>query len=146
MRIERCSQITDAVIQIPGRFDLKTRKHLDHPAISLACFRANLPVSAMLGKKLKECCIAEILFQIGALTQVLSVNFRNRQSVPPKMPGKCDESLVLFAHIVQNPDCSRRPARQPDDPPARPSELALKRLHRFCRGVKMILKKFFQSV
>ena len=36
------------------------------------------------------------------MIQVFAINFRNRQTVPAKMPGKLQKRNVFFAHVIQN--------------------------------------------
>ncbi len=84
---------------------------------------------AILREKLEKRGVSQIFFEIGALAQIFRINFRHRQTVPAKMPGKFEESDILFAHVVQNADRAVVLAGQPDDLPPRAAQLALQRLH-----------------
>jgi hypothetical protein len=50
----------------------------------------------MTHKKIKECGVAEIFFEIGSLAQCLGINLRHRQSAAVKMPGELKEGDILF--------------------------------------------------
>ncbi len=97
----------------------------------------------MLRKKLEERRVAQILFEIGALVQILGIDLRHRQAMPAKMPGEFEEGHVLFAHVVQNADGADFRARQADDLAPRPAELPLHRLYPLDRRVEVLLEKFF---
>ncbi len=74
------------------------------------------------------------------MAQILGINFRHRQTVAAKMPGKFEEGDVLFAHVVQNANRAEFAAGKPDDLASRTAELALQRLHSLDRRVEMLLK------
>ena len=62
------------------------------------------------------------------------------------MPGKFEESDVLFAHVIQNANRAEFFAGKPDDLAPRTAELALQRLHPLDRRVEMLLKKLLENV
>ena len=65
--------------------------------------RRDLIARSMFRKKLKQRRVAQILFEIGAVIQILGIDLRHRQTMPAKMPGEFQEGRVLFAHVVQMP-------------------------------------------
>ena len=62
------------------------------------------------------------------------------------MPGKFEESNILFADVIQNADRAELFAGKPDDLAPRAAELALQRLHPLDRRVEMLLKELFENV
>ena len=58
----------------------------------------------ILRQKLKERSVAEVLFEIGALIQILAIDFGHRQAMLAKVSGKFEEGGILFAHAVENAD------------------------------------------
>ena len=98
------TRIANFVIQIAARFDLKSRQHGHNFAICINHLGSNLFASTIVREKLKKCCVPKIFFEISALAQILSINFRHRQPVPAKMPGKFEEGDIFFPHIIQNAD------------------------------------------
>ena len=74
-----------------------------------------LSPGAILREKLEEGGIAEVFFQIGAVVEVLGVDFRHRQAVPPEMPGEFQEGDVLLADAVQDANGAVLLVAEPDD-------------------------------
>ena len=84
---------------------------------------------AICREKLKKRGVPEIFFEISALAQILRVNFRHRQSVLAKMPGKFEKRDVFFAHVIQNANRAVAFAGEADDLSPRTAELAVERLN-----------------
>ena len=80
------------------------------------------------------------------MAQVFRINFRYRQTVPAKMPGKLEEGNVFFAHAIQNPNRAEFFAGKPDDLTSRSAEFALQGLRPLDRRVEMVLKELFENV
>ena len=104
LAIEAGTRIAHFVIQIAARFDLKAWQHGDNFAIGLDCLGSNVRAVAIVGEKLKKRGAAEVFFEISAVAQIFGINFRHRQTVPAKVPGKFEESDILFAYVVENAD------------------------------------------
>ena len=79
------ARITDLVIQIAARLHLKARQHGHHFSICLNDLGSDDITRAVCTQKLEERRVPKIFFKVGALAQILAINLRNRQSVPPKM-------------------------------------------------------------
>ena len=65
----------------------------------------------MFRKKLEQRCAAQVFFEVGALAQIFAINFRHRQTMPPKMPREFEEGDVFFTHVVQDANGARRAGR-----------------------------------
>ena len=96
------ARIAHFVIQIAAGFDLKARQHGHNFAIGLHGLGSDVGAVAMSREKLKKRGVAQIFFEISAVAQILGINFRHRQTVPAKMPGKFEEGDILFAHVIEN--------------------------------------------
>ena len=146
LAIEAGARIAHLVIQIAAGFDLKARQHGHNFAIGFDRLRSNVLAGTISREKLKERRVSQILLEISAVAQIFRVDFRHRQAVPAKMPGKFEERDVLFAHVIQNANRAALFAGKPDDVAPRAAELSLQRLHLRDRCVEMLLKKFFENV
>src|SRR6266404_234509 len=146
LAIEAADRIAHLIIQIAARFHLKTRQDRDDFAISLHDGRGDVLALAIFRQKLKQGRVPEVFFEIRALAQILTVNFRHRQPAPAKMLGEFQKRNVLFAHSVQNADRALIFAAQPDDLAARAAKLSLQRLNALHRRAKMLLKKSVENV
>ncbi len=129
LAIEARARIAHLVIQIAAGFDLKTGQHGHHLAIGFHRGGSNIFPDTIIRQKLKKCCVPQVFLEIRAAVQIFPINLRHRQTVPAKMPGKLEESGVLFAHVMQNPDGAECCAGQPDNGAPRTTEFALQRLH-----------------
>ena len=94
------ARIAHLVIQIAPGFDLKAWQHGHHLAIGFNDLGSNILADTMLREKLKKRRVPQVFFEISAVAQIFRINFRHRQTVPAKMPGKFQESDVLFAYVV----------------------------------------------
>ena len=63
-----------------------------------------------------------------------------------KVPGKLQESNILFAHVVQNANDAEIFASKTNNAAPRPSELTLQRLYPHDRRVEMLLEEFLENV
>ncbi len=63
-----------------------------------------------------------------------------------KVPGKFEESGILFAHAMKYSDGGSVFAGHADDTSPRAAELPLQRLHLHYRRMKVLLKKIFENV
>ena len=145
LAIEAGARIAHFVVQIAARFDLKPRQHGDNFTIGGDGLGSDGRAVTMVREKFKKRGAAKVLFEISAVAQIFGINFRHRQTVPAKMPGKFEEGDILFAHVIENANRAEFVARKPDDLAARTAELALQRLHSLDRGVEMLLKKSFEN-
>ena len=146
LAIETRSRIADLVIQIPARLHLKTRQRGHRFAVRFLGLRIDHRASAVLPEKLEERGVAQVLFEVSALAQILPINLRNRQSVPAKMPREFKESHILLPHGIKNANGARPPAGEAHNGPPRTAQFALKRLHDFGRQPVMLFEEFFQYV
>ena len=62
------------------------------------------------------------------------------------MPREFQESDILFAHVIQNADCTGFSAGQPDNFSPGTAQLPLQRLHVLYRLVEVLLKEIFENV
>ena len=129
LAIEARARIAHIVIQIAAGFDLKAWQHGHNLAIGFHGLGSNVLADPMFREKLKKRRVPQVFFEISAVAQIFRINFRHRQTVPAKMPGKFEESDVLFAHVIQNANGAELFAGKPDDFAPRTAELALQRLH-----------------
>ena len=78
------------------------------------------------------------------MAQVLAVNFRNRQSVPPKMAREFQKGNILFVNVVENANGAQAfftsLRRESHDLAARGAQLPLQGLHARGGHTKMLLK------
>ena len=95
------ARIADFVIQIAACLDLKTRQHGHHFAIGFNGLRSDGLAGAIPAKKLEQCRVAQVFFEVSALAQILRIDLRHRQSVAAKMPGELKESDILLPHGIQ---------------------------------------------
>ena len=88
LAIEAGARITNVVVEIAAGFDLKARQARPPLCDTLLPLRRNLRAGAVLRQKLKQRGVAQIFFEVSALAQILGINFRHRQPVPAKVPGR----------------------------------------------------------
>jgi len=86
------------------------------------------------------------LFKISAVVEILGVDFRNRQAVPAKMLGECEEGDIFFAAAVKNANRGDAVVGQADDFAAGAAEFTLQRLNPRGRGVEMLLEEAFKNI
>src|SRR5208282_5815590 len=146
LRIEDGAWIAHFVIQIAASFDLKARQHVHNFAICFNHLGGKVFADTIRREKLKKRRVPEIFLEISALAQIFSINFRHRQTVPAKMPGKFEEGDIFFAHAIQNANRADLFAEKPDDLAPRASKLALERLHSLDRRMEMLFKKLLENV
>src|SRR5207253_2951047 len=91
LAIEARGGITDAVVQIAGGFDLEAREDSNDFAVGFHHGGSDVLTGAILGEKFEQGGVAKVLFKISAVVEILGVDFRNRQAVPAKMLGECEE-------------------------------------------------------
>ncbi len=125
--VEARARIADLVIQIPPGFHLEARQHFHRLAIGRHHFRSNLRARAMLGEKLEQRGVSEILFQVGALAEIFRINLRHRKAVAAKVPGEFDKRDVLFPHVVEDANGAATVIGEADDGASRSAESALHR-------------------
>src|ERR1700687_6158433 len=145
LAVEARARITDFVVQIATRFDLKPRQHGNNFAIGRDCLGSDGRAVTMIGEKFKKRGAAKVFFEISSMAQIFGINFRHRQTAAAKVPGKFEEGDILFAHVIQNANRADFFAGKPDDLAARTAELALQRLHALDRRVEMPLKEYFEN-
>ena len=141
--VEAGPRIAHLVIQIAPSLDLEPRQYGYDFAIGLNRLRSNVLASAILRKKLKKRRAAQVFFQISIVRQIFSINFRNGQTVLAKVPGKFEESDILFTDVVQNTNRTELPTAEPDDLSTRAPEFSLERLYLLSRRVEGLGKKLF---
>ena len=129
LAIEAGARIAHFVVQIAARFDLKPRQHGDNFTIGRDGLGSDGRAVTMVREKLKKRGTAKVFFEISAVAQIFGINFRHRQTVPAKVPGKFEEGDILFAHVIENANRAEFAGGKPDDLAARTAELALQRLH-----------------
>src|SRR6185369_17513564 len=78
--------------------------------------------------------------------EIFGVNFRDRQSVPPKMFREAQECDVLFTDVIDNANRAGLGIAQPNNVAAGTAELSLNGKHAFGSAVEMLLKKFLEDV
>src|ERR1035437_8462528 len=115
LTIEAGARIAHFVIQIAACLNLETRQSCHDLAICFNRLQRDGLADTIHAEKIKECRVSQVFFQVGPLAQVLRINLRHRQSVPPKMPGKFEESDIFLAYRILNANCAQSPAAQPDD-------------------------------
>src|ERR1035437_10656395 len=125
LAIKAGTRIAHFVIQIAASFDLKARQHGHNCAISFHRLRSNGLAHTIFRDKLKERRVPQVFLKISAVLQILSIDFRHRQPVPAKMPGKFEEGNVLFEHTVLKANRGTFFADKPDDFTPRAAELVL---------------------
>src|ERR1019366_4009941 len=146
LAIETGARIAHLVIQIAAGFDLKAWQHGHNLAVGFNHLGSDSLTQTIFREKLKQRGVAQVFFQISAVTQIFGIDFRHRQSVAAKMPGKFQESNVLFAHLVANSNRAEFFADQPDDITPRAAEMAGQRLRLIYRRAEVLLKKFSENV
>ena len=139
------TRITHLVVQIAPGFDLKPRQKGNDVAIGRNRLGGDNPTVSMRRKKLKKRGVAQIFFEIGAMIQIFSVNLGHRQTVPAKVPGKFEESYILFAHVIENADGAVPVAGKTYDLSSRTAQLPLQRFRPGHRCVEMPLEECFQN-
>jgi len=55
-------------------------------------------------KEFEEGGVAEIFFEIGAMVERFTINFRDGQAVAAEVAGEFEESEIFFADVVENAD------------------------------------------
>ena len=100
----------------------------------------------MLREKPEKRRVTQVFFEICAMAQVFSIDFRHGQTVPPKVPGEFEESDILFAYLIQNANRAESFVGKPDDFASRTAKLALEWLYPSRGGVEVLLKKPFENV
>src|SRR4029077_7134356 len=124
----------NAVIEIASRLHLEARQQRDCLAIGVDHRRRNVFPWAIARQKIKKRRVAEILFQVGAAIQILSVNFRHGKAMLQKMPCESEEGGILFANVVQDADGALLPVREADNFASRAAQFSLE-LHHVRWGV-----------
>ena len=104
LAVETGDRIANVVIQIAPGFHLEARQHRDHFAISVRYGRSDGLRAAIRREELKECGVSQVFFEISAVAQIFTIDFRNGQAMFSKMPGEFQEGGVLFTHAIQNAD------------------------------------------
>src|SRR5262249_48650872 len=90
--------------------------------------------------------IAEILFQVGPLLQLLAVNLGNRKTMAPEVTRERQEGDILFPNVVPHANGAALGIAQAEEPALRAAELGAQRTDGFGRSAKLPLEKFFQNV
>src|ERR1039458_7498066 len=144
--VKTSSRVANAVVQVLSRLNLKAGQHGHHLAISFHRRRRDILPLAILREKFKQRRVSEVFFEISTVLQILRINFRNRQTVPPKMPGKRQKSRVLLTHAIQNADCADLAAGQPNNLPSRSAQFSLQRLNPLRGGSKPLFKQLLKNV
>ena len=125
---------------------MKARQDRNHPSIRVDRARRDFLSAAILCKELEERCVAEILFQVRALIQILGVDLRHRQAVASKMFGKLQEGDVLFAHAVENADRTMLLIAKANDASSRGAKLVANGAQSFGGRAEMLLKELLENV
>src|SRR5436305_2897001 len=118
LAVKTAPRIANLVVQIAARLHLKARQHGNRLAVCLNYRRSNVVARAVLREKVKQRGVTQVFFQVSAMSQIFSINFRHGQAVTSKMPGEFQESYILFADVIANANDSEFLANQPDDPAA----------------------------
>ena len=98
------ARVADSVVQVAAGFDLKARQKGDDFAIGLDHRLSNVLAGAILGEKLEEGGVSQIFFQIGAVVQVLGVDFR-------APAGRAGENAAKIPERRRSPRGRRRGCR-----------------------------------
>jgi hypothetical protein len=64
----------------------------------------------------------------------------------PEVPGKFEKSDIFFPHVVQNANCARSSATEPDDLPSGAAEFSLQRLYLLSGRMEAPLEKLLENV
>ena len=97
-------------------------------------------------EKLKQRGIAEIFFEIGAMSEVVGVDLGHRQTMFAKVTRELDKGGILLANVVKNADGASALANQANDATSRTAELTLQRLNAHDWRAKMLLEKLSENI
>lgn len=146
LAIEAGARIAHLVVQIAPGFNLKTRQYSHRLAVCLHRLRVDVVAASMGVQKIKQRDVAQVLLEIGALFQLLGINLRNRQSLPPEIPGELKKCAILLVDCMRYANGAHASARQTHNNAARTAKLPLQRLHLFGRKSVVLFKQPFQYV
>src|SRR6185312_3785299 len=138
--------IANFVIEIAACLHLKTRQQCNHTAIGLDDGRGNVIALPIPREELKQSGVAQILFQIGSMIKVRSIDLWNRQLVTAEVPRKFEKSNVFFMHVIVDPDGARFFSRETENAPSRTTQLSLHRLYVLHRRPEMLREKLPEDV
>src|ERR1035437_9385107 len=145
LAVEAGPRIADFVIKITARIDLKTRQLGHYLAIGFDGGRSDDRAVAITHQKIEERGVAEVLFEVCVVVEVLRINLRDRQAAAAKMPRELQERDILFANGIENADGGFSSAGEADDGAAGGAKLALKRLYLLGGQPVMLFEKLFQN-
>jgi hypothetical protein len=145
LAVEAGDGIADAVVQVAASFDLKAREDGDDSAIGFDDFGSDVFAVPIFGKEFIERGVAEVFFEIGAMGEVFGIDLGNGKAEAAKVFGKFEEGGVFFANAVENADGALFFVGETNDLAAGTAEFALERDDMLGRGVKVVLKEFFEN-
>ena len=129
-----------------SRLHLEARQHRDCLAIGVDHRRRNVFPGTIAGQKIKQRRVAEILFQVGAAIQILSVNFRHGKAMLQKMPCESEEGGVLLANVVQDADGALLPVGEADNFASRAAQFSLQLDYTRGRTMEMLFEEGVENV
>jgi hypothetical protein len=146
LTIEAGAGIADGIIDIAGGFHLETREDGNNLAVGFDDGSGDVCAIAIFREEVKQNRVTEVFFQIRAVCEIFSVDFRDGQAVFVKMAGECKEGDILFANAVENTDGADALVGQANDLAPGTAKFALERLNARGGGVEMLLEEFLENV
>jgi hypothetical protein len=143
LAIETGDGIADTVIEIAAGFDLETREDGDDFFVGFDDLGGDSAALAIFGEKFEERGVAEIFFEIGALSEIFGIDFWDGEIVFAKVFREGEESGVFFADVVEDADGGAKACGEADDFAAGAAKFALKRLDTLYGGVEVLFEERF---
>ena len=93
--VEAGPRVAHVVVQRPAGLDLEPRQDLDHLPVQVQRLGREPAVGAIRREELEERRVAQILFQVDPLVEVLGVDLGHGQAALPEVAGELEEGAVL---------------------------------------------------